>query len=292
MTTYSPLRYPGGKAKLSSFVRYVIENKVNREIDTYIEPFAGGAGVALDLLFNNVVENIIINDYDKAVYSFWKAAIYEANRFVERIQEINVTVEEWKNQKNIYTNYRHKYSFDLGFATFFLNRTNRSGILTAGPIGGIHKNGNYPINARFNKDDLIKKITSISQRRNNIKVYNKDIRNFIRLVIIPNQEHSFVYFDPPYFQKGKELYKNYFLPKDHTEIYSQISQTVTCPWLITYDNVTSISDMYRQYYRKNFDLIYSLANKGQSSEIMIFSSKTLCPTQIELANSSVKINLY
>lgn len=292
MSTYSPLRYPGGKAKLADFVRFVIENKIDREIDTYIEPFAGGAGVALDLLFNNVVENIIINDYDKAIASFWKAAIFDTDRFVERIQEIDITVEEWHRQKNIYTNNRNKYSFDLGFSTFFLNRTNRSGIIAAGPIGGFQQDGNYPIDARFNKQDLIQKIRRISKKRNKIKVYNKDIRSFIKLVIIPNQHNSFVYFDPPYFQKGKELYKNYFLPKDHDEIFVEISQNLTCPWLITYDNVENISTLYRQYYCKKYDLIYSLANKGKASEIMIFSDQALCPTQNELDHSSVRINLY
>lgn len=292
MSTYSPLRYPGGKAKLAPFIRYVIENKLDRNIDTYIEPFAGGAGVALDLLLKNTVENIIINDYDKAIYSFWKAAIFDTDRFVRRIQEINITVEEWHRQKNIYTNFRNKYSFDLGFAAFFLNRTNRSGIITAGPIGGFEQNGNYPIDARFNKQALIKKIEEIAEKRNHIKVYNKDIRSFIRLVIVPNQEHSFVYFDPPYFQKGKELYKNYFLPEDHNEIYRQIAQELTCPWLITYDNVTNISNLYHQYCCKNYDLVYSLANKGTASEILIFSHLTLCPMQIELDNSAVNINLY
>lgn len=292
MSTYSPLRYPGGKAKLAPFIRYVIENKLNRDIDTYIEPFAGGAGVALDLLLRDVVENIIINDYDKAIYSFWKAAIFDTDRFVRRIQEINITVEEWHRQKNIYTNFRNRYSFDLGFATFFLNRTNRSGIITAGPIGGFEQNGNYPIDARFNKQALIQKIKEIAEKRNRIKVYNKDIRSFIQLVIIPNQKNSFVYFDPPYFQKGKELYKNYFLPKDHDEIYKRITQTLTCPWLITYDNVVNISDLYHQYYCKNYELVYSLSNKGKASEIMIFSNQTLCPTQGELDNSSVRINLH
>lgn len=292
MQNYSPLRYPGGKARLSSFIKYIIENKTIGVINTYIEPFAGGAGVALDLLLNNVVDNIIINDYDKAVYSFWKAAIFETDRFIKKTQEVNITIEEWQRQKNIYTNSRKKYSFELGFATFFLNRTNRSGIITAGPIGGFNQSGNYPIDARFNKEELIRRIVAISERRRDIKVYNKDIRNFIRLVIIPNQNHSFVYFDPPYFQKGKELYKNYFMPKDHSEIYSQISQTLTCPWLITYDNVTDISNLYRHYFCKNFDLIYSLANKGKASEIMIFSNQALCPTQNELANSQVKVNLY
>lgn len=177
MPNYSPLRYPGGKAKLSPFIKYVIAKKTNNQINTYIEPFAGGAGIALDLLLNNVVDNIIINDYDKAVYSFWKAAIFETNKFISKIEETDITIKEWMHQKEIYLNNRNKYSFELGFATFFLNRTNRSGIITAGPIGGIKQNGNYLIDARFNKEDLINKIQNIGQQKKELNFITKIFAN-------------------------------------------------------------------------------------------------------------------
>ncbi len=291
MPNYSPLRYPGGKTKLSPFVKYIIEEKIEENITTYIEPFAGGAGIALDLLLNNVVDNIIINDYDKAIYSFWKAAIFETKRFIAEIERVDVTIEEWQRQKEIYLNNRKKYSFELGFATFFLNRTNRSGIITAGPIGGLNQNGNYLINARFNKDELVNKIRSISQRRTSIKLYNKDIRKFIQQVVIPNQNNAVIYFDPPYFVKGKELYKNYFVAKDHSEIFEKITQNVICPWIITYDDVPYIANLYKNYTCKRYDLIYSLANKGKSSELIIFSEERLCPSKDELMNSNLKIDI-
>lgn len=291
MPNYSPLRYPGGKTKLSPFVKYIIEEKIEENITTYIEPFAGGAGIALDLLLNNVVDNIIINDYDKAIYSFWKAAIFETKRFIAEIERVDITIEEWQRQKEIYLNNRKKYSFELGFATFFLNRTNRSGIITAGPIGGLNQNGNYLINARFNKDELINKIRSISQRRTSIKLYNKDIRKFIQQVVIPNQNNAVIYFDPPYFVKGKELYKNYFVAKDHSEIFKKITQNVICPWIITYDDVPYIANLYKNYTCKRYDLIYSLANKGKSSELIIFSEERLCPSKDELTNSNLKIDI-
>lgn len=292
MPNYSPLRYPGGKAKLSPFIKYVIEERINNNITTYIEPFAGGAGIALDLLINNIVDDIIINDYDKAIYSFWKAAIFETNRFISKIEEINITIDEWKNQKEIYSQNRNKYSFELGFATFFLNRTNRSGIIAAGPIGGLNQNGNYLIDVRFNKEDLINKIQVIGQQRKRIKLYNKDIRKFIQQIIVPNQAGSFIYFDPPYFDKGKELYKNYFISKDHIAIYNDITQSILCPWIITYDDVPYIADLYQNYLCKKYDLVYSLANKGKSSELIIFSEANLCPCKTELDNSHLKINIY
>ncbi len=286
--TISPLRYPGGKSKLAPLVRYIIDNKTNCEINTYIEPFAGGAGVALDLLINGTVDNIIINDYDKSIYSFWKAILTEPERFIQTIRLTPITIDEWQRQKRIYTTLNKKYSFELGFATFFLNRTNRSGILSAGPIGGYEQTGNYLIDARFNKEKLIDRIVKISKFRSHIKVYNKDIRSFIRLVIQQNQDNSFVYFDPPYFSKGKELYINYFVAKDHTEIRDAIIHNTSCQWIITYDDEKRISDLYHGFTQRAYDLSYSLANKGTASELIIFSNEYLCPNNTELVQAGIK----
>lgn len=289
--TISPLRYPGGKAKLSPLIKYIIRNKTYHTIDTYIEPFAGGAGVALELLISGTVSNIIINDYDKAIYSFWRAVITETDRFIETIRKTPVTMEEWKRQKDIYNTKCNKYSFELGFATFFLNRTNRSGILAAGPIGGYQQKGNYLIDVRFNKERLINRIKKIAQYRKNIKIYNKDIRSFIRIVLVNNQGNSFVYFDPPYYTKGRELYINHFLNHDHNEICDLISHNIDCPWVMTYDNEERIAHMYRGYTQRLYDLTYSLANKGKSSELMIFSDSILCPSNYELFQAGINIEL-
>lgn len=290
---YSPLRYPGGKAKLAPLIEYIIQNKTDKKINTYIEPFAGGAGVALNLLIDGIVNNIIINDYDKAIYSFWKSAIFETQKFLDKIDSAELTIDEWKKQREIYDTKNNKYSFELGFATFYLNRTNRSGILKAGPIGGYQQTGNYLIDARFNKEILKKKIERIAQFKRNIKIYNKDIRSFISLIITKNQDNSFVYFDPPYFTKGKALYINYFLAKDHEEILNSIKSNITkCPWLMTYDNEPKIEKLYSEYLIKKYELMYSLANKGKSSELIIFADESLCPQNAELKNTGINIVLF
>ena len=124
----------------------------------------------MDLLLNGTVKNIVINDYDKAIYSFWRAILEDSKRLVSLIKNTEVTVEEWYRQKNIYNNFNTKYSLELGFATFFLNRTNRSGILNAGPIGGYRQNGNYLIDARYNKEKSIEKILRISKLKEKYKI--------------------------------------------------------------------------------------------------------------------------
>ena len=204
----TPLRYPGGKTKLYLLVKELI--KVNN-CKTYIEPYAGGAGVALKLLFNNDVQKIMINDFDKAIYSFWYSVLNYTDELVKKIEETPITMEEWYIQKNIYENKSNSNSIlELGFATLFLNRTNRSGILKAGVIGGKSQEGNYKLDCRFNKVELIKKIKKIASFKSRIKLYNLDAEVFIRRNVSKTKD-SFTFFDPPYYKKGPGLYTNFYM---------------------------------------------------------------------------------
>ena len=186
LKNYSPLRYPGGKSKLAPFVSLVIK-KANLHNPIYIEPFAGGAGTALELLFDGTVSEIVINDYDKAIYSMWKAILTNTRKFIKMIQDTPINDAEWRKQKNIYNTQNKKYSLELGFAAFYLNRTNRSGILSAGPIGGHDQTGNYLIDARFNKDDLIK-IKGLGKKK--IEQYGNEIIELVNNFIKNNPQHK------------------------------------------------------------------------------------------------------
>lgn len=280
----SPLRYPGGKAKLSNFIAELLFNSGQK--DVYIEPFAGGAGVALDLLLSDRVQNIVINDYDKAIYSFWRAVLNDTEELIDKIKQTPVTIEQWEMQKDIYLNRNSKYSIDLAFATFFLNRTNRSGILKAGPIGGRKQDGNYKIDARYNKAELIKRIETISKNKKRIKLYNKEIISFIHGVISKYDE-AFVYFDPPYYNKGPELYRNFFTREDHSNLAKIIQEDVKCEWIVTYDLTDEIIDLYRDCEKRKFDISYSAVNGRRKSEVLILKN---CQ-YISNFNKPDKINL-
>lgn len=287
---YSPLRYPGGKSRLAPFISLLIQkSKIKNPI--YVEPFAGGAGVALSLLLNSVVDEIVINDYDKAIYSVWRALLTETDGFIELIEDTPLNIEEWRTQKRIFDEQRNKYSLELGFAAFYLNRTNRSGILSnAGPIGGFDQTGNYLIDVRFNRRELVRRVREIAGRKSKIHLYNKDIRSFLKKYMFKYQERAFIYFDPPYYNKGKALYKNFFSPADHQEIFECICE-LDCPWLVTYDDVPEIREIYSSYVGRRYDLIYSLANNGKNSERMFLSDDALWPSEEELMKRRIAINL-
>lgn len=287
---YSPLRYPGGKGKLTPLIELLID-KYGHRGGIYIEPFAGGAGVAIELLEKGVVSEIVINDLDKGIYSFWRAILEETDRFLEQVSRVPLTIGEWKKQRSICFGNNKKYSFELGFATFYMNRTNRSGIIKAGVIGGMEQSGLWKLDARFNREDLIFRIKKIAENKSKIHLYNKDIKSFLENYVPKYEENAFIYFDPPYFNKGKQLYLNFFNYNDHIRIEKLIGDTVNCDWIITYDDEPEIEKIYEKYCIKRIELNYSVAKKRKAKELIIFESSSSVPDINELMKNNISVNL-
>lgn len=242
----SPLRYPGGKTALAPLLAETIqENGI--EGGVYLEPFAGGSGLALALLFAETVGNIHLNDLDRRIYAFWKSILEFSEEFLERLENAKLTVREWRRQKEILQSWRTAKILDLGFATFFLNRCNRSGVFNAGPIGGYDQTGNYKIDARFNKVELRKKIEKIVLYRDRISVRNLDAIRFLKEVFRKESistKRSLVYMDPPYFKKAERLYPLYFRDSDHTRLAEYLSSQKKLRWLVSYDDTEEIRNLY------------------------------------------------
>ncbi|WP_326850882.1 DNA adenine methylase [Bacillus haynesii] len=267
----SPLRYPGGKYKIFKYISNLVKHN---NCSSYIEPFAGGSAISLALLFNGLVNKVMINDYDYSIYCFWESILNDTESFIKLIQDTPVTLEEWHRQKMI----REKvYDYDplkVGFSTFFLNRVNRSGIIDkAGPIGGLSQSGNYPIDCRFNKNDLIEKIKKISKYRSVIKLSNMDAMDFIESEIIRTR-NSFTFFDPPYYNKGRGLYTNFYTHGDHENLARTITRLMkNRKWIVTYDTAKEIKELYSDFDHITFKLSYTLQEKKNGSEYMFFSNK-------------------
>ncbi len=279
----SPLRYPGGKSLLTNFLSELIELN-GAKGGTYYELYAGGAGAALNLLFGDIVNEIVINDADYRIYSFWHSIINQTKKFLKAIDECDVNIDEWNYQKEIYANAKNENTFDVGFATFFLNRTNRSGIIhNAGPIGGLKQTGNYLIDVRFNKDGLKKRIEAIASKKERIKLYNLKTENFVQdTSLYKNTKKSFFYLDPPYYYKGSELYLNNYSHDQHKNLSLLLCGSKIKNWLVSYDNVIEIKNMYKNYRTSKFNLNYSLQVKKEASELLIFSNSLKIPQQLTI----------
>lgn len=275
MQYFSPLRYPGGKRKLAGFVKdAVIQNDIQG--GTYVEPFAGGASVALYLLFNEYVNQIIINDIDRSIYSFWYCVINYTDDLCHRIENTDINIAEWEKQKVIQSNKEQATLLDLAFSTFFLNRTNRSGIIKGGVIGGKNQSGDWKMDVRFNKADLIERIKKIALYRDRIFLHCADAAAFVNTIQPDIDEHTLIYFDPPYYNQGSALYVNHFTHEDHREL-SQYIQQLNCKWMLTYDYTPEIVEMYRNVEKRLLTLSYTASKKTKGNEMLAFSHNFIIP---------------
>lgn len=270
----SPLRYPGGKLKVVDYVKHLFE--VNDLMDgTYIEPYAGGASVALTLLFSEYASNIKINDIDRSIYAFWHSVLNETEALCRLVDDTPVDMETWYAQREVQQRKQDAELLELGFSTFFLNRTNRSGILSGGVIGGKEQTGNFKIDARYNKEDLIKRIESIAEYADRIELTSMDAVELIKSIKKPT-EKTFCYLDPPYYVKGRDLYLNYYNDDDHRAISKAIKK-YKGKWIISYDAVDFIRELYKDYRQKEYYLSYSAGNPAKGREIVVYSDGLVIP---------------
>jgi DNA adenine methylase len=264
----SPLRYPGGKGKIAKFIKLmIIENDlVGTE---YVEPYAGGASVALELLFEEYASHVHINDLNRGIHAFWDAVLNDNAALVDRIRRTPVTMATWRAQRATHEN-AESDGLDLAFATFFLNRTNRSGIISGGPIGGVDQGGPWKLDARYNTTELIKRIEKVGRYRHRISLTGLDAVALLENAGSWLEPDSLTYLDPPYYVKGRGLYDNFYGPEDHAAV-AEVVRTLPGHWIVSYDNVAAIRALYSHQPNIQYALSYSAHTAGQGSEVMFFS---------------------
>lgn len=275
----SPLRYPGGKSKLYEYFCSLIGH--NNLFDrTYCEPYAGGgAGLALRLLSTGFVNRIALNDIDPSIFSFWRAALGRSDEFCKLIEDVPVTIEEWHRQKSIWQAQDPSDELTLGFATFFLNRTNRSGIIDgAGPIGGYAQDGPWRLDVRLNKKQLISQILAIATFKRQISISNLDALDFTRQRFMDPK--AFCYLDPPYYVKGRKLYRNFYMHGDHCSIRDLLIAYENASWVVSYDDVEEIREIYSSLTPISYSLNYTAGAKTTGKEIIYFSRSVAPPSYV------------
>lgn len=270
-TTSSPLRYPGGKTRLYDKVVGILKQNELQDI-IYVEPFCGGSGLAIKLLLCNDVSSIVLNDIDPAIYAFWYCVLNKTEELCSRLTECCITIEERDRQIQVLRNMSSHSILDIGFAMLFLNRTNISGILNAGPIGGREQTGKDKLGARFNKTVLKDKIVAIAEQKEKISLHNLDVIDFIDKALPKYESRKlFLNFDPPYVKKGQELYLNHFSMEDHKRLCDKVSQCNQY-WIVTYDYNDSILDLYASFDYERIQLNHSAGTMKKGEEVIIYSN--------------------
>ncbi|MCP5395413.1 MAG: DNA adenine methylase [Sphingomonadaceae bacterium] len=275
----SPLRYPGGKSCLYDLTSHILRlNKLER--GHYAEPYAGGAGLALTLLFQGHVSDIHLNDIDRSVWAFWDAVLNRTEDLIEMVQSVPIDMDQWHYQRDVYLNAQDFDDLTVGFSMFFLNRTNRSGIVKgAGVIGGLEQRGNYKIDCRFNRVELARRIERIGKYRSRIHLHRLDALDFMNWLDESLPARALFCIDPPYFNKGSSLYTSFYNPDDHAAV-SQAVLGLQRPWILTYDNTPEISHLYKARRQFSFDVNYSVQTKRIGTELLVASKGLKMPSEV------------
>jgi DNA adenine methylase len=277
----TPLRYPGGKQRLAPFILEIL-----RENDLvggdYVEPYAGGAGVAVELLLGGHMSRIHINDSSLPIYAFWHAILTHTEEFCHLVSVTPLTVNEWTNRRTIVQNPTSHSLLEVGFSTFYLNRCNRSGVLTGGLIGGLAQNGKWNMDARFPRERLIRRIEEIATKKNSVVVTRFDAEDFILNHIPRLPEKSFVYCDPPYFNQSSRLYLNRYKREDHARLAKVIQQHLHRKWVVSYDGAVDLLMLYPERKKFLYDLQYNARRAYKGKEVFIFSDSVRIPRSSSL----------
>jgi DNA adenine methylase len=280
----SPLRYPGGKRRIVNFVKALFREN-NLMDGHYAEPYCGGAGVALSLLFQEYSRKIHINDKSRSIYAFWHSVVHDSENFISLIDKTKISMKEWHRQREVQKVKETADLLSLGFSTFFMNRTNRSGIIAGGVIGGLKQDGKWKLDVRYDKKSLIERVKKIAKYRRRISVYNLDAIDFIQNILPTIPSPSLLNLDPPYYIKGQSVYDNFYEHDDHIEIAKVVSR-LDSPWIATYDNVSEIVGMYKRFRQRTYDLSYTAGTKQIGTEIMIFGKGVRIPSKQEIVPAS------
>lgn len=276
MNTSSPLRYPGGKSAMVGLLGDL--RRMNGIGDRAMaEPFGGGAGASLGLLYLEETHSIYINDADRAIHDLWWALVNRQSAFQHLLSSTRVSIHEWRKQRETYRSSRRVSRLSRGFAAFYLNRCNRSGvIMNGGPIGGIRQKGKWKLGARYNKGELRKRCAKIGEYHERIHVSGKDGVDLIEML---DPRSTFLFIDPPYFEKGQTVYLNALDADYHERLAARLRDMSEAAWVLTYDDCSEVRHLYKDWAAiRPFSLRYAANKRRLGRELLITPKWMRLPT--------------
>jgi DNA adenine methylase len=277
----TPLRYPGGKQRLAPFLKELLAHNDAKEWN-YVEPYAGGAGIAMELLADGWLSHAYLNDSSRHIYAFWRSVLEVPDEFCRRISSAALSVAAWKRHREVVRHPSDHDLLDLGFSTFFLNRCNRSGILTAGVIGGLQQKGRWLIDARFPRNELIKRVEVISALADRISVTNLDAEQFMLNEVNKLPRETLVYCDPPYYERAEGLYLNNYNNGDHARLAAFIQTKLHRQWIVSYNGHPKVISLYKARRKFRYSLHYSAIKSYDGNEIFVFADGLNIPPSSQL----------
>ncbi len=285
----SPLRYPGAKRRLSGYISEVLRlNGLRPKL--FVEPFAGGASVALQLLTENLVDEIALGERDPFVASFWKIVFNDAEWLIDQIEKMEVTVERWRH----FHDGTFRSDRERALACLFLNRTSFSGILadTSGPIGGYKQVSEYKVDCRFPVATLTKRIQQAASLSDRVLfVSSGDWQKTVAKVqeLRYKKNKVFFYFDPPFYAKAERLYRFYFGDKEHEALHRRVVR-IRQPWILSYDPAVPIIKLYAHNGQgpKRIEHLYSIAQSVElvRAEELIITNLPKLPDETRIWRST------
>jgi DNA adenine methylase len=158
----------------------------------------------------------------------------------------------------------------------FLNRTKRSGILRGGVIGGKEQVGDYKLDCRFTRKELVRKIRRIAEYREQIKLFRLDAAEFLATRVPSLPMRALVNIDPPYYRQGPDLYCSFYTHDDHVALARLIRQ-IEQPWILTYDDADPRRKIYVRRKVHELSLMFFAQVKRIGVELLYTSSGLKLP---------------
>lgn len=265
----SPLRYPGGKARMAPYLAAMFAEQVSvMDVEVWLEPFAGGAGAGLSLLDDDAVGEIWLTEKNPALAALWRAMLTENETLATHVEQTvpDLDLWAWARSQVAAAARPGTTDADTGFAALVLNRCSRSGMVNprVGPIGGKSQNGPWTLASRWNAPALAERIRHVGSLSGRIRFTEGDAVTAIADLADSGIEDEVIAFvDPPYLREGNRLYANGMDAADHQRLADALNASPV-RWMLTYDDEPTVA---ADLYPHRRVLAYRIANTANRARI-------------------------